>query len=528
MKNEIIVFEDEGIGLNVRVDNNTVWLTQAQMAELYNKGRSTITGHIKNILKEKYLDEKSTVGKTDGANSDKPVKIYNLDMILSVGQRVKSKRLAKFEKWANNLLKLDSTEKDVDKLIEKVDLLIDNSLTKISHELIILYWSIGGIVNEFKENNDSKYGDKVVKRFSERLYIKRGRGFDKRSVERMRVFNRKFEIAALGPQCGEYDKKVSLGRQYTEIKTSDQDGNEKVSVRRLSNESQIGSLGNLSNEVDEKYSLGSISNQESIIAAARPQSDQSEEKVAAWRQSQNNKKIFINLFQHSNLTWSHIRVLLKFDDEKVIRYYLNEIESKKFTEKELIYEIKSKSYERIIANQRAGELKHPIEESAKDPIIVKGKAKKKSEKELEEEIVENVFDFMNEIGSSVMLHDRQHKILINGLTHKVDLVFFDFHTNTFILIDLKIKKVTNQDISQMKRYIEYFSKDSNYAKASVVGFILCETKDPRIVEDENIYQIKYLSEMPKEKELLKIINENKIILLKIDDFKNSVVGDAKC
>ncbi|MEG0872581.1 MAG: RhuM family protein [Clostridia bacterium] len=75
------------------------------MAELFDKVRSTITEHINNIIKEGEVDEKSTVGNSDIANSDKPVKIYNLDMIIAVGYRVKSNSGTEFRKWATERLK---------------------------------------------------------------------------------------------------------------------------------------------------------------------------------------------------------------------------------------------------------------------------------------------------------------------------------------------------------------------------------------------------------------------------------------
>ena len=69
---------------------------------------------------------------------------------------------------------------------------------------------------------------------------------------------------------------------------------------------------------------------------------------------------------------------------------------------------------------------------------------------------------------------------------------------------------------QMKLYIEYFRKNKNILDANIVGLVLCETKDLRLVKDDNIYQIKYLNQIPKDEQLLKIINENKVILLKTE------------
>ena len=93
--------------LDVRADseNETVWLTQEEMALLFDVDRTRITRHINNIIKDSELDEKSNVRKTHFPLSDRLVKLYNLDMIISVGYRVKSQRGIIFRRWANSVLK---------------------------------------------------------------------------------------------------------------------------------------------------------------------------------------------------------------------------------------------------------------------------------------------------------------------------------------------------------------------------------------------------------------------------------------
>jgi len=105
MKNEIILFENQDVKLEVNMKDETVWLTQAQMSLLFDKDRTVITRHINNIFKEGELEKESNVQKMHFANSDKPVNIYNLDVIISVGYRVKSINGTTFRKWANKILK---------------------------------------------------------------------------------------------------------------------------------------------------------------------------------------------------------------------------------------------------------------------------------------------------------------------------------------------------------------------------------------------------------------------------------------
>ena len=103
---EIILYQpDEAVKLEVRLEDETVWLTQAQIAELFQRDRTVITKHINNVFKEKELEEKSNVHFLHIANSDKPVKFFSLDVIISVGYRVKTVRGTQFRQWANKILK---------------------------------------------------------------------------------------------------------------------------------------------------------------------------------------------------------------------------------------------------------------------------------------------------------------------------------------------------------------------------------------------------------------------------------------
>jgi hypothetical protein len=99
----LIKFEDGDFSLDVNVstDDETVWLSQEQIAELYQKSRSTITGHINNILSKGELIGSTSVGISDRTNH-RPAKIYNLDMITAIGYRIKSSRTTKFKEWALN------------------------------------------------------------------------------------------------------------------------------------------------------------------------------------------------------------------------------------------------------------------------------------------------------------------------------------------------------------------------------------------------------------------------------------------
>ena len=113
MDNQIIIYqtEDGQTKVDVRMENETVWLTQAQMAELFQTDRTSIVRHINNIYKIEELEKEATCAKIAQVQMEgnrkvtRQVPYFNLDMIISVGYRVNSKRGVKFRQWANTVLK---------------------------------------------------------------------------------------------------------------------------------------------------------------------------------------------------------------------------------------------------------------------------------------------------------------------------------------------------------------------------------------------------------------------------------------
>ncbi len=104
---ELILYQsDDGlVGVDVHLKDETVWLSQAQMTKLFGRDQSVISRHVSNVFKENELDQHSNMQKMHIANSDKPVAFYNLDVIISVGYRVKSQNGTRFRIWATSILK---------------------------------------------------------------------------------------------------------------------------------------------------------------------------------------------------------------------------------------------------------------------------------------------------------------------------------------------------------------------------------------------------------------------------------------
>ena len=149
-KGEIVMYQpDETIRLEVRMEDETVWLTQQQMAELFNATKQNISLHISNIYKEGELIEMATVKeyltvRQEGTRTvQRYIKLYNLDVIISVGYRVKSLRGTQFRQWANKVLKdyllkgysvnnrIEKLEQRVAKTEEKIDFFVHSSLPPV-------------------------------------------------------------------------------------------------------------------------------------------------------------------------------------------------------------------------------------------------------------------------------------------------------------------------------------------------------------------------------------------------------------
>lgn len=154
-KNEIVVYRpNETLRLDVNVENETVWLTQAQMVKLFERDQSVIARHIRNAFKEGEVSRESNMHFLHNAISDKPVQCYDLDVIISVGYRVKSLRGTQFRRWATQVLKdhllkgysvnarlnqledkvdrrLAEHDQDIVELKEKVDFFVQTSLPPV-------------------------------------------------------------------------------------------------------------------------------------------------------------------------------------------------------------------------------------------------------------------------------------------------------------------------------------------------------------------------------------------------------------
>lgn len=142
MNKKLAIFQTENGAIEIRTDaeNATVWLSQSDIAVIFEKDQSVISRHIKNIFKDREVDKESNMQKMHIAKSDKPVEFYSLDIVLAVGYRTNSTRAISFRKWATNILKqhialgytinqkvLKNNKQEFLKVLESLKILTENN-----------------------------------------------------------------------------------------------------------------------------------------------------------------------------------------------------------------------------------------------------------------------------------------------------------------------------------------------------------------------------------------------------------------
>lgn len=154
MSEEIVIYTTDSVDVSLNIDseNDTVWASNQQIADLFGVDRTGVTRHVNNILKSGEVEEKSNVQKMHIPSSDRPVKFYSLDIILSVGYRVNSARAIEFRKWANEVLRKYIVEGAVvnERRIDQIGVVV-NILSRSSDEMIS---GIADVLDRFSSGLD--------------------------------------------------------------------------------------------------------------------------------------------------------------------------------------------------------------------------------------------------------------------------------------------------------------------------------------------------------------------------------------
>ena len=233
----------------------------------------------------------------------------------------------------------------------------------------------------------------------------------------------------------------------------------------------------------------------------------------------------------TELSWSHFQELIRVDRKEEREFYEQEAIKSNWGYRELGRQINTKLYDRylispdknkIIEESQKGLIEKQPEELLKNPYIFEFAGLKENrnylETDLEKALLSHLTEFLLELGRGFSFVANQQRIKIGAEYYYPDLVFYNRLAKCFVIIDLKIGKLTHQDIGQMQMYVNYYKKTQMIeGENEPIGILLCADKDDAVVEMtlgdsvKNVYASKYLTYMPSKEELIKIIRDEKEI-----------------
>ncbi|QXV64039.1 DUF1016 family protein [Mucilaginibacter sp. 21P] len=237
----------------------------------------------------------------------------------------------------------------------------------------------------------------------------------------------------------------------------------------------------------------------------------------------NSESLIRNLAAEFGLSWTHYVRLMKIKDINERKFYELEANTNNWSVRELQRQINSSCYERLVLSgdkkrlkddMAKGTITEPVIDALKTPFVLEFLSLKEdssySENDLETAIIDKLEHFMLELGKGFLFEGRQRRITLEGDHFWVDLVFYNRLLDCFVLIDLKIGKLTHQDIGQMQMYVNYYDrKVKRPHEKPTLGIILCKEDNQAVVEytlplnNEQIFSREYKLYLPTKEELQK-------------------------
>ncbi|PIE79393.1 MAG: hypothetical protein CSA15_03225 [Candidatus Delongbacteria bacterium] len=226
-----------------------------------------------------------------------------------------------------------------------------------------------------------------------------------------------------------------------------------------------------------------------------------------------------------NLSWSHYLFLMRIESLEERKFYEIEAKENSWSLRELRRQFDTSLYERLALSRdkkgikelsEKGQIIEEAKDSLKDPYILEfiglPENEKYSENELEQKIIDKLENFLLELGKGFTFVGRQVRFTFDEEHFRVDLVFYNRLLQCFVLIDLKLGKLTHQDLGQMQMYVNYYDRFVKLdSENRSIGIILCKDKKDTLVEitlpenNKQIFASKYLTVLPSKKELKKLI-----------------------
>ena len=345
-----------------------------------------------------------------------------------------------------------------------------NAVRAVNFSMVIAYWEIGKRIVEDEQHGNERaaYGESVLKELSKKLTADFGKGFTVVNLENFRKFYQIFS---------DNSKSYAARRKLDEPKSD--------AVRRTSE--------------DEKSSALRTIFDTSIPGALR-----------------------------TELSWTHYRLLMRVEDEAARNYYMNEAAEQNWSTRVLERQINSLYFQRLLSSKNKQPLiakaktenqqdQPTILDFVKDPYILEFLQLQPNatlyERELETELLNKLQLFLLELGKGFSFVARQKRISADNEHFYIDLVFYNYILKCFILVDLKVGKLSHQDIGQMDLYVRYYEDQIKQDSDNpTIGLILCTEKNETIVkysvlkESKQIFASKYKLYLPSEKELIDELN----------------------
>jgi predicted nuclease of restriction endonuclease-like (RecB) superfamily len=247
------------------------------------------------------------------------------------------------------------------------------------------------------------------------------------------------------------------------------------------------------------------------------------------------------------LSWTHYRSLLRVDNPDARAFYEAEAVNARWGTRELDRQINSLLFERLaLSRDKAGvralarkghEITQPSD-LAKDPLVLEFTGLRQDERfresDLEQALIDQLQKFLLELGKGFAFMGRQQRITLDGQHFFIDLVFYNRLTRSFVLVDLKVGKLTHQDLGQIQMYVNYYQRELTAPDENPpIGIVLCTDKSEAVVRyalpegNTQIFASRYKLHLPTEEELAAELQRERWQIESIKRFQRDSLGDAE-
>lgn len=366
----------------------------------------------------------------------------------------------------------------------------------VNFAMVRTYWQIGRVIVEHEQSGRKRaaYGEEVLQDLSRRLTSEFGRGFDARNLRYMRQFFLAFPIHRALRDGSESREKRNAPRSESAVPA------------------KRNALRSKSSGAMKRDALGLESGPPDAALGLRPE-----------------------------LSWTHYRLLLGVEDPRAREWYMLEAVGQRWSTRQLDRQISALYYERLLASRRRAPVRKEArdklaavapEEFIRDPYVLEFLNLKDypalRESAVEQAIIDNLQAFLLELGKGFSFVARQKRLRFEEEDFYVDLVFYNYLLRCFVLVDLKVGKLTHQDIGQMDGYVRMFDAHARPPGDNpTIGLILCSRKNEAIAkysvlsEGRQIFAAKYLKVLPTEEELRREIERER----RLFEMRHPVAGE---